>query len=331
MLTFGGCIHRGMRVVYQRLDGLPGLGLCRNAVGETKSGGECVDGRLCSPVAVAFAAGHKHEFVWTVECFVEWSCAIEFGSDHAQRVVRNVSRRGSTTATSSCSRRTGRLGNAARFDHQTSWGDHPGEFGVTELGQQAPDISVDRFFPHGLPLLEVSADERCIDARVERCRIQSQQPTLADSSHADRNPIAKSFAKLFKQVDGGQYFLDFVTNDVPAHFKCLAVNELAMRLVRVPHVRTAGQLVTATDQHGDCHQATLGGKSPCQLHLLWQSVGHSTEHLWSPVGIRDRHDSSTDPFGFQQQAFGRHAIKHLPAHDVDRHTIRSCNGRWAFQ
>ena len=71
----------------------------------------------------------------------------------------------------------------AVFDDQTAWRNERRQFCIAKLAQQPPDVAVDGFGPDGLTRVEVTANQRSVDARVHGSRVKCNQPTLAVTGH----------------------------------------------------------------------------------------------------------------------------------------------------
>ena len=61
-----------------------------------------------------------------------------------------------------------------------------GDFGVAEIAEQAKDVPVNRLFPKALARIEIAADERSLNVRIERRAVEREQPALAIAHHPDR-------------------------------------------------------------------------------------------------------------------------------------------------
>ncbi len=105
--------------------------------------------------------------------------------------------------------------------------DHAGDLCVAKLGEQSPNIAVDRFLPDLLSLVEVTADHGRIDAVVECGTVKRQQSAFADSDHRDRQVVVVCVSQ-FELIDGGKNLLNFIADDVSSQFESLAINKLAM-------------------------------------------------------------------------------------------------------
>ena len=91
---------------------------------------------------------------------------------------------------SGCRRRAGNFRNrGALLDVQKSRRDHAGDLCVTKLGQQIPNVAVDRFSPDVVALVEVAADDGPIDPVIQGGAVQRQQATFADTDHGDRQIV----------------------------------------------------------------------------------------------------------------------------------------------
>src|SRR5439155_26422092 len=122
----------------------------------------------------------------------------------------------------------------AVFDDQTARRNERREFCIAKLAQQSPDVAVDGFGPDSLTRVEVTANQRSVDARIHGSRVKCNQSTLAVTGHANL-PFAAALS--LEPVHSGQHFLDLVADDVPAHVKRLTVDPLPVGLVRYANLR----------------------------------------------------------------------------------------------
>ncbi len=87
---------------------------------------------------------------------------------------------------------------------------------------------------------------------------------------------------LVQEVDGGENLLDFVTDDVPPHFKRLPVDEFTMRLIGVRDMRAAREFVAPADECGNRHQAPRLRQTPGELDRF----GHSPLSPQNASGVQ---------------------------------------------
>ena len=155
------------------------------------------------------------------------------------------------------------------LNHQGARRDKARDLRIAELAQQAEDISIDRFRPDSVTVVEVTADERDLDARIERGGIERDQTALRITSHRKTRLRVLSLAGFRGEpIDGRENFLHFVTDDVPPQLERLTVNPFAMRQVREPSERLiAGPRVLPIDQDGDQHLAAVFRQPAGQLRL----------------------------------------------------------------
>src|SRR5439155_11564275 len=141
----------------------------------------------------------------------------------------------------------------AGLDDERAGGYQAAYLRVPELVQQTPDTAIDRLPPQLLAGLEVAADQGRVDPNVYRGAVERQKTTLAVADHPDLTGLGAGL--LGEPVDGREHLLDLVPHHVTAHLEGAAVDELAVRLVRHPHLRGAGPGIAAVDQHRDQHAA----------------------------------------------------------------------------
>ena len=80
--------------------------------------------------------------------------------------------------------------------------------------------------------VEVAADQRRVDAQVERGRVEGDEPAFPVTGHGDLGPWTLNFRFFgIEPVHCGEHFLHFIADDVPAEFVGLAVDPFAMRQV----------------------------------------------------------------------------------------------------
>ncbi len=93
----------------------------------------------------------------------------------------------------------------ARLDDQRPWGDQAGDFGIPELAEQTENIAIDRLAPKLLAGVEIPADARGADARVDGSGIKRQQSPFAVADDTDRMAAASGVGA--EPIDGGEHFL----------------------------------------------------------------------------------------------------------------------------
>src|SRR5437867_4038658 len=131
--------------------------------------------------------------------------------------------------------------------------------------------------------MEVATDQGDIDAPVNGCGVESQQPAFA-IAHYSHLPFTAG--PLTEPVNGRQNFLHFVADDVPAHMKSLAVDPLAVSLVCFTEVRVPRPTGAAVDQHGDEHFESVLRQSTGELGFRLQTGREAGELFGSLAGIR---------------------------------------------
>src|ERR1700704_6357802 len=90
---------------------------------------------------------------------------------------------------------------------------------------------------------------------------------------------------LREPVDGRQYFLDLIADDVAAYFECHAVDPFAVRLVGHADGGHAGPGVGAVDQDRDQNLAAVFRETACELRGWGHAWRESGQHFWRPVGV----------------------------------------------
>ena len=145
------------------------------------------------------------------------------------------------------------------LNHQRAWRDEARDLRIAEFAQQAEDVSIDRLGPDTFAVVKVTADERDIDARIERGGVERDQPAFRIASHGDARLRSLGLAFLGGEpIHGGENFLHFIADDVPAQLERLPVNPFAVRQVREASNRlVARPRVLAINQDGDQHLAAL--------------------------------------------------------------------------
>ncbi len=116
-------------------------------------------------------------------------------------------------------------------------------------------------------------------------------------------------------VGGGEDSLDFVTDDVAAEVKGLAVDPLALRLVGFAELRVVGREFRAADGDGEDEFETVFGEAPRGLGGEGQSRGEPEPLLGRLVGIGHQHGlRDGGRRRLDEEAGAPHAGKNGPAH-----------------
>ena len=217
------------------------------------------------------------------------------------------------------------------LDHQGAGQHQAPDLGVSELGQQGPDIAVDRFLPDPLPSGKIAAHQAGIDSRVRRRGIERDQASLAVAGHA--NPGSRRACRL-QPVHQGQDLLNFVSDRVAPHGIGHAVEPLPVR--HVGHGRPAGlksrvarEPAAAVDKRGHNHLAAGFRQAKGKSGLGPNSRLQSHQLLRGDVGIRqgDHLGDGRPVPGSDQQALGPQARHNVPADPPDGHGIAFRQGR----
>src|SRR5690606_38640273 len=145
----------------------------------------------------------------------------------------------------------------AMLDDQCSRGNHGGNLGISKFFQQSPDISVQRFAPGFLPVVEISTDQANINALVHRRRIKRKQASFAVSCYS-----YFSFAEIFfKPVYGGHNLSNLKSDDVFSHMVGLSVQSFPVGLLTVLSFIKYGPV----DQYRDEHLKTVFSQASGKL------------------------------------------------------------------
>ena len=137
------------------------------------------------------------------------------------------------------------VGHAAVFDRHMPRGNQRRDLGVAELFQQTPHIAFDRLLPEFFPAVEIAAHQARCHAFVDGRSREGNQSALAVARQANRR---LALGRGVQPIHRGEHLLDFVADHVPAQWKRLAIDPLAVRLVRHPHQRISGEIVRTADQ-----------------------------------------------------------------------------------
>ena len=84
-----------------------------------------------------------------------------------------------------CALAAGERWNVSVLDHQVARQDERGDLGIAEPFEQAPDVAIDRLFPHAPAAIEIAAHERAIDTRVDGRGIEGNQAAFGIADDAD--------------------------------------------------------------------------------------------------------------------------------------------------
>ncbi len=201
------------------------------------------------------------------------------------------------------------------FDHQVP-GQHQGRnFRIAEPPQQAPDVAIDWFRPDALAGVEVTADQHRIDARIEGGRVKGDQAAFRMASHADRHRVA---VLLLEPVDGGQYLLHLVADDVPAHVKSLPVDPLPPSLPRVLDLLIRRVQWTALHEHRNDHFAALFGQTPRELVGGFDSRRQPKQLFRGLIRVgQGDHASGGWLLGLDQQSLRKNTFQDGPTNLID--------------
>src|SRR5262249_34654188 len=187
-----------------------------------------------------------------------------------------------------------------------------GEFRIAKLLQQAEHVAVDGLFPDVVVGVEVAADADAADAGVERPRVQGQHPALAVADDADLRILA---TLLGEPVDGGEYLLQFVADQVPAQLERRAVEVLAVGQVGA----AVALLHLAADERRHDDAAAALSEATGKLRLRRHALHQAGYLLGRLVGVGDGDDigdlllSNRD----EQQALAVDVADGRPAHRKD--------------
>ena len=201
-----------------------------------------------------------------------------------------------------------------------------GNLGVAEALEQAPDVAVDRLLPDAAAPVEIPADERAVDARVDRRRIEGHQTTFGMAHHANcrRDAVARAEA-----VHRREHLLDFVPNHVASHVERLPVQPLAPGLLALVQLRIARLDQFAPDHDGNEQFAAAVGEDPGELSFGRQA-GCETEDLFGSltrIGYDDDMRGRLAVRRLHEQPFSGYAVDHGPANLVDTVSTRLCHER----
>ena len=202
--------------------------------------------------------------------------------------------------------------NLGVLDHQVAGQDERGDLGIAEPFEQAPDVAIDRLFPHPPASIEVAAHERAIDTRVDGRGIEGHQTAFGIADDADLRRLAAAGAEA---VDRGEHFLDFEADRVPAHVEGLPVDRLPPGLLTLTKLRIGGLDQLPPDQRRNDQFAAALGQETSELALRRQPGGEAKNLFGSLPGIRHGHErrlarARSDWLarggGLDEQTFGRH-------------------------
>ena len=173
------------------------------------------------------------------------------------------------------------------LDHQVAGQDERGDLGIAEPFEQAPDVAIDRLFPHPPASIEVAAHERAIDTRVDGRGIEGNQTAFGIADNADLRRLAAAGAEA---IDRREHFLDFEADRVPAHVERLPVDPLPPGLLALPKLRIGCLHQLPLDQRRNDQLAAALCQQASELPFRRQS-GCETEDLFGSLpGIRYGHE-----------------------------------------
>src|SRR5207302_11465584 len=103
---------------------------------------------------------------------------------------------------------------------------------VTELFEQAEDISIKSLLPTSLTRTKVATRAHRINSSVEGGRVLGQHAPFAVADNTDCWILRTG---LFREpIDAGQDLLQFISDDMPSEFERTAIDVLAVREIRAP-------------------------------------------------------------------------------------------------
>jgi hypothetical protein len=152
----------------------------------------------------------------------------------------------------------GDLGDGTVFDHEGTRQDEPGDFGISEFTEQSPDIAVDGLGPDLFPGIEVTADQRRVDAWINGRGVKGGQATFGVAAHADPG---SGVVVAVEPIHGGEDGLHFVADDVSAQVKRLSVNPFPSCLVGFAKLGIVGLQFFAADGLGQDEEKSILGES----------------------------------------------------------------------
>src|SRR5215813_5957332 len=160
-------------------------------------------------------------------------------------------------------RRSCNLDCTARFDDERPRRDHTGDLSISEFPKQSPHVAIDRLLPQLIPWLEVAADQRGPNARVDRCGVESQQSAFSVAGYSDRQLTDNIL--LLEPIDRSEYFLYLVPDDVPPYLERHSIDPLPVRLVRHPYAWNTGPGIIPIHQDRNQYFAAGLRKMPPKL------------------------------------------------------------------
>jgi hypothetical protein len=213
------------------------------------------------------------------------------------------------------------------LDHQLAGQDERGDLGIAEPLEQAPDVAIDRLFPHAPAAIEISAHEHAIDAGVDRSSIEGDQATFGIANDADLRVLAAARAE---SIHGREHLLDFEADRMAAHVKGLPVDPLPPGLLTLPQLRIIRLNEFAPDEGWNDEFAAALSQDASELTLRRQAGCEAEDLFGSLAGVRhgDERRGTRAAHGFDQQPFGSQAVEHRPP-DLE-HPVAACfrNQRW---
>src|SRR6185503_20132278 len=116
------------------------------------------------------------------------------------------------------------------LNDEGAWQNERSHFGIAKFAEQSENISINRFGPNLLARIEIAADQRHVDLRTHRSRIERDQPAFGVTAHSNLHVWAMLLTEPLHRC---QHSLHFVTDDMTAHVERLTINPFAMRLIGV--------------------------------------------------------------------------------------------------
>src|SRR6266436_1959503 len=194
----------------------------------------------------------------------------------------------------------------AEFDDQGARGDEAGDLRTAEFGQQAEDLPVNRLFAEPRARIEVTADDGGLDAGVERGGIEGDEAALAVTHQTDVRALDFSARTLnLEGIHRRQDLLHFITDDMAAQ---------------------TGGLGPPVNQNGYQDLAAILGQAPGELAFGREAGSQANDHFRGLAGVRDGHHAGDRLcFGLEPEALTEYALKHRPAHGLNRERFGFCD------
>ena len=171
------------------------------------------------------------------------------------------------------------------LDHQVARQDERGDLGIAEPFEQAPDVAIDRLFPHPPAAIEIAAHERAVDTGVDGRGIEGNQTAFGIADDADLRRLAAACAEA---IDGREHFLDFEADRVPAHVKGLPIDPLPPGLLALPKLRIGRLNQLPLDQRRNDQFAAALSQQSSELTFRRQPGCEAKDLFGSLPGIRHR-------------------------------------------